>query len=503
MQGSPKRVMVAGATGYVGGRLVPQLLDAGHEVVCLARSPRKLRDREWIDRVEVVRGDATVADDVVAAMDGCDVAYYLLHSMDGEGDFVERERQMARTFRQAAEKADLQRIVYLGGLVAPGHELSEHLASRVAVGDELAAGSVGVTELRAAVIIGSGSASFEMLRNLVEILPVMITPSWADNRCQPIAIRDVLTYLVAAASDTGDSRVREIGGPDVVTYRELMRAYAEVAGLPKRLMIPVPVVTPWLSSHWVGIVTPIPVGLAKPLVQSLVHDTIVTDPSGMADLPAPELDVRTAIRLALGRVQDLEVTTTWASAGSDPVAEPLPEDPDWAGGSLLCDIREITSRTASTEDVWTVVTGIGGARGYYYADLLWQVRGVLDKLVGGIGLRRGRRHPDLLAPGEALDFWRVQEVRPPTDAEPGMLRLRAEMRLPGEAWLEFHISPAGDRTHLEQLARYHPHGLVGRAYWWVLWPFHQLIFPTMARRLMDAAEELAARQTADGGPSQR
>lgn len=488
------RVLVTGATGYIGGRLVPALLDAGHDVRCLARTPAKLGDRSWRRAVEVVAGDVQDGAAVEAALDDVDVAYYLVHSMDGQGDFRERDRVAAEAFRVAAARAGTARIVYLGGLGGddPG---SEHLRSRHEVGRILAAGPVPVTELRAAVIIGSGSASFEMLRNLVDVLPVMVTPRWVDTRCQPIAIRDVLRHLIAALDDVGgDHRIVEIGGPDVLTYRDMMRVYAEEAGLRRRVVLAVPVLTPRLSSLWIGLVTPLPAGLARPLVESL-RTEVVVDPAraGVLDGAAP-LSFREAVGLALHRVQDLEVATTWASAelrrvrgpGSlpprDQHADPHPDDPDWSGGTMLVDRRSATT-PLPPDELFGAVRGVGGERGYA-AHVLWEIRGLLDAAVGGIGMRRGRRHPDELSVGDPVDFWRVEAI------EPGrLLRLRAEMRLPGEAWLEYEVTPDGNGgSRIEQRARFHPRGLWGRAYWAAMVPFHALIFPRMVRRIVHSAE---------------
>lgn len=476
------RILVTGATGYVGGRLVPELLEAGHEVRCLARAPAKLRDRPWRDRVDVVEGDVTDTASLVGALDGIDLAYYLVHSMDGSGGFEERDRRAAAIFRDACAKAGVSRVVYLGGLGSDDEDLSHHLESRHEVGRVLADGPVDVTELRAAVVIGSGSASFEMLRHLTEVLPVMVTPSWVRTRCQPIAIRDVLAALVHVAGDERTrSRVIEIGGPEVLTYEQMMQIYAQEAGLRKRRIVRVPVLTPRLSSLWVGLVTPLPVGLARPLIDSLVNEVVVTDDPG--DLvPEATLEFREAVRLALRRVGDLEVVTRWSTAGPlrrrDEQAEPGMGDPDWAGGTLLSDVREVNS-DLPPEELFARIEGIGGDRGYPSARALWKVRAVLDQLVGGIGLRRGRRHPDRLEVGDALDFWRVEAVE-----RPSLLRLRAEMTLPGEAWLQFEVTPRdGGGSHLVQSALFHPRGLWGRVYWYGIAPFHALVFPRMAARL--------------------
>ncbi|HRA34183.1 MAG TPA: SDR family oxidoreductase [Acidimicrobiales bacterium] len=482
-------VLVTGASGYIGGRLVPELLGRGHRVRCLARTPSKLDDAPWRDQVEVVAGDVTRPDTLVEALHGVDVAYFLVHSMGGRAAFDEEDRLAAATFRDACAQAGVGRIVYLGGLGRDDDpQLSRHLRSRHEVGRVLAAGPVPVTELRAAVIIGSGSASFEMLRYLVEVLPVMVTPRWVDNRCQPIAIRDVLAWLVHALEAPADAaegshRVLEIGGPDVLTYRRMMEIYAEEAGLRRRFIRSVPVLTPSLSSRWVGLVTPLPTALARPLVESLINEVVVTrrpsaQPAGLESLPCRE-----AVRLALRHSADLEVSTRWSDAtlpGRTP-ADPLPTDPDWAGGSLLTDHKTALS-TAPPADLYATVAGIGGDQGWYVTPLLWRARGWIDKLVGGVGMRRGRRHPHDLWIGDAVDFWRVEAVDPPN-----LVRLRAEMRLPGEAWLEWRISAHDGGSRLEQAAIFYPRGLLGRAYWYTLVPFHGLIFARLADRLAAAA----------------
>ena len=506
------RVLVTGATGYIGGRLVPVLLARGHQVRCAARTPAKLDDRPWRDQVEVVRADVFDRDSLDAACAEIDAVLYLVHSMDGSGGaggFATRDAQAAANLRDAAAATGVQRIVYLGGLGHDDGRLSDHLRSRHEVGSVLADGPVPVTELRAAMIIGSGSASFEMLRHLVEVLPVMVTPKWVSTRCQPIAVRDVLDDLATVLEVPATAgRVVEIGGPDVMTYEQLMHTYAEVAGLRRRWIVRVPLLTPRLSSLWIGLVTPLPPGLARPLIDSLENEVVVREPAMDDLLPRERIPLRDALRLALTRVQDLEVATTWASAGgvaSRPSGgdaedmslpeDPQPEDPHWAGGTVYADRRAARS-SAPPQVLFATVCGIGGQRGYRSARWLWALRGALDKVVGGIGLRRGRRHPDDLAVGEVVDFWRVEALE-----RPSLLRLRAEMRLPGEAWLEFRVVPDGDGSKLLQRARFHPRGLWGRVYWRAVSPFHGLIFPRMARRLAREADQAAdGSRVGDAGP---
>ncbi|ARE79293.1 SDR family oxidoreductase [Streptomyces sp. NPDC059558] len=485
------RCLVTGATGYIGGRLVPELIAAGHRVRCLARTPEKLRDHPWAGQAEIVRGDVTDAASLASALRDVDVAYYLVHALGTGRDFERTDRQAAQNFAEQARAAGVRRIVYLGGLTPPGvpdHDLSPHLRSRAEVGRILLGSGVPTTVLRAAVIIGSGSASFEMLRYLTERLPVMVTPSWVRTRIQPIAVRDVLRYLVGSAGMPATvSRAFDIGGPDVLTYLDMMRRYATVDGLPRRLILPVPVLTPRLSSHWVGLVTPVPRSIARPLAESLKYE-VVCDEHDIAtwvpDPPGAPLPFDTALAFALKKVRDAEVITRWSSA-SVPGApsDPLPTDPDWAGGSLYSDVRERTVE-ASPQALWRVVEGIGGENGWYSFPLAWAVRGWLDRLVGGVGLRRGRRDAVHLRVGDSLDFWRVEEI------ERGrLLRLRAEMRLPGLAWLEMYAE--GDeegRTHYRQRALFHPRGLAGHLYWWSVSPFHAAVFGGMARNIARTAE---------------
>ncbi|MEW2219740.1 SDR family oxidoreductase [Streptomyces sp. NPDC006990] len=487
-----RRCLVTGATGYIGGRLVPELLDAGYAVRCLARSPEKLRDHPWADRVEVVGGDLTDRGPTAAALRGIDVAYYLVHSLGTGSGFEETDRMAARLFAEEARTAGVRRIVYLGGLAPAGvdeRELSPHLRSRAEVGRILLESGVPTAVLRAAVIIGSGSASFEMLRYLTERLPLMVTPSWVRTRIQPIAVRDVLRYLVAAAAlPTGLNRTFDIGGPDVLTYRDMMLRYASVAGLPRRLILPVPVLTPGLSSHWIGLVTPVPPAVARPLAESLRHEVVCRENDIVRYLPGPPrqpVPFTRAVELSLRRVRDQEVATRWSSA-SVPGApsDPLPTDPDWAGGTLYTD-RRARRVSASPDALWRVVEGIGGENGWYSFGPLWAARGWLDRLQGGVGLRRGRRDPGRVRVGDSLDFWRVEEVRPGE-----LLRLRAEMRLPGRAWLEMYVDRTADgRTRYRQRALFRPHGLAGHLYWWSVAPFHTVLFEGMARNIARAAEQ--------------
>lgn len=470
---------------------MPELLEAGHTVRVMVRDRRRTAGHAWAGEVEVAQADASDAVAVRAAFRDVDVVYYLLHSIGSGGDFARTELDMARTVADAARTAGARRIVYLGGLNPRGESvLSTHLASRDAVGRLLLGSGVPTAYLRAAIVLGSGSASFEMLRYLTERLPVMVTPRWVDSRVQPIAIRDVLRYLACCATlPAGVNRSFDVGGPDVLTYREMMQRFAAIRGLPRRRILPVPVLSPTLSSHWVGVVTPVPGSLAKPLVESLRHDAVCAEhdiTAYVSDPPGGLIGFDRAVGLALARIQSLQVPTRWSSATTAGApSDPLPSDPDWAGGDLYVDERE-REVDASPQALWRVVEGIGGERGWYSFGLAWRIRGVLDRLSGGPGLRRGRRDPDDLVVGDALDWWRVEELE-----EGRLLRLRAEMRLPGLAWLELQVgSTEGSTTTFCQRALFHPRGFFGHAYWIAIKPFHGLVFGGMQRNVARAAEQL-------------
>lgn len=488
-----QHVLVTGASGYIGGRLVPELLKKGHRVRCLVRTPAKIEGLPWASDVEIVKGDLNDEASLTDAFQDIDAAYYLVHSMEdnSKGSFADRDRRVARTFRKAAEAAGVKRMIYLGGLGDDDDpNLSPHLASRHEVGKILADSGVPTIELRAAIIIGSGSASFEMLRNLVEVLPVMITPKWVNTRVQPIAIRDVLFYLCGALDIPAEDAILEIGGPNVLTYKAVMQEYAKCAGVKKRTILPVPVLTPYLSSLWIGLVTPLPTALAKPLVHGLMNEVIVNEHKVDELLPHECLDFGAAVGLAIEHTRDLEVTTSWAGAelGGRSPADPMPTDPEWSGGTVLNDTQNV-STCASQHEVYKIVTGIGGKRGWFVTDYLWSLRGLIDKMVGGVGTRRGRRDPDNLRVGDTLDFWRVEALVPDT-----LLRLRAEMRLPGTAWLEWTIGEKDGTTTMTQHARYQPRGLAGRLYWYSLLPFHFIIFKGLAKAITTRAEALSDKE---------
>lgn len=485
------RCVVFGATGYIGGRLVPELLSAGHRVRAVARTPVKLADVPWHDEVEIVAGDVTDASSVAAAVAGQDVVYYLVHSLN-RPDFVDVDRHAAHLVADACQSAGISRIVYLGGIVPDTPKLSEHLASRTEVGQILLDSGVPTVVLNAAVILGSGSASFEMLRYLTERLPAMVTPRWVHNRIQPIAVRDVLHYLTQAATMPRTlNRSFDIGGPEVLTYLEMMRRYARVAGLHRRIIVPVPVLTPWLSAQWVNLVTPVPRSLAVPLVQSLVHEMVCHDHVIAEHIPDPGaglISYDRAAQLALARIRSSDVPTRWSDAASpDAPSDSLPTDPDWAGGTLYQDTRQ-RHTDADPQALWSVIEAIGGENGWYSFPLAWSVRGWIDRLVGGAGLRRGRRDPRRLRTGEALDWWRVENID-----RPNLLLLRAEMRLPGRAWLELSVTPdSAEGTTYRQRALFEPRGLAGHLYWKSVAPFHGIVFGGMARNITGAAEKTAS-----------
>jgi len=498
---SESMVAVTGATGYVGGRLVPALLEAGYRVRCLVREPRKLDARPWRHhpRVEVIAVDIVDDTAVTAALRGCRAAYYLVHSMVATGGaYADHDRALAGGFARAARDAGVSRIIYLGGLGEMGPDLSEHLRSRRQVETELASGGVPVTTFRAAMIIGSGSASYEILRYLVERLPVMVTPKWVNTESQPVAIADVLHWLVRCLEVPETAgKTLEIGGPDVMPYCELMRVMAEELGLRRRIILPVPVLTPRLSSLWINLVTPVSYRIARPLAEGLKNRVVVTDDATQRLMPHKALGVREAIHRAKVKIDRHAVETHWSVAG------PVPGDPVWAGGTVFTDKR-VVDIAADAACVYAAVCRIGGGNGWYAGDVLWQLRGWLDKLVGGPGLRRGRRNPEMVEFGEALDFWRVVGID-----RSKSLSLRAEMKLPGEAQLDFAIEELDAQsqpplTRLVMTARFRPSGLLGILYWYAVVPLHEFVFGGMLRGIQRTAEAMCCPTMIGGAePSSR
>ena len=486
-------VLVTGASGYVGGRLVRTLLGQNMRVRVFVRDPQKIAGLPWIDGVEIVVGDANDLAATTQALKGVHTAFYLLHSINAATHFEKVEAQMAETFAQAAQINHVSQIIYLGG-IANDKKQSQHLESRANTGRRLAMTEVPVLEFRAGIIIGSGSASFEMVRHITHRLPVMITPKWVTNRIQPIAIRDVLYYLSQSAKlPQPIAGIFDIGGPEVLTYEMLMKNFAHVAGLRKRTIIKIPVLTPWFSSLWIGLVTPVPTSLAKPLVGSLVNEVVV-DPRKSVNAiipPPPEglLPISAAFSLALEQVSSHLVETRWSDAGLYmPPWQKTQGDPAWSGTAEYYDER-VVETDASLESLWRAVEKIGGAHGWYGSDLLWWIRGFMDRCIGGVGLRRGRRDPEFLRQGESLDFWRVEVLK-----RHEQLTLIAEMILPGKAWLNFKIDEVKKDgrvvRRLTQRATFQPKGMGGHLYWAAVYPFHGFIFPTMVKNIAKEAERL-------------
>jgi uncharacterized protein YbjT (DUF2867 family) len=479
-------ILVSGATGYVGGRLVPRLLEAGYRVRCLVRDVERLKGHPWLSQVEVVQGDALDHASLVAALQGVSNAYYLIHGLQGGKVHMDRDLRAARNFASAAEETELKRIIYLGELVDPTSDLSPYLRARHETGYILRQGRVPVTEFRVGMIVGSGSILFEMIRYVAERQPIFICPRWYFTLAQPTAIRDVLAYLVAALrTPESVGKLIEIGGATQLSYADMLLVYARERDL-KRLLIPIPNYTPRLSAYWVHMVTPLHWRSVLPLIEGLHSESVLQGDQAQRLFPQIQpLDFQTALHLALGRVQSDTVETSWSDALVTSAGDVQPYELIVQEGMMI--ERRQTLVDLPPEAVFRAYTGLGGDRGWLYLNWTWVIRGWFDKLVGGVGLRRGRRHPDEIWVGEALDFWRVEAVE-----QDRLLRLRAEMKVPGKAWLEFQSLPQQDgKTLLSQTAYFAPRGISGFLYWYVLYPIHTFIFSGMIRKIAERAQDLA------------
>ena len=473
-------ILLTGATGYIGGRLLPVLEQRGYRVRAMARRPEFLRPKVAPD-TEVVQGDVLDMDSLRRALEVVHSAYYLVHSMGASGSFEERDRQGAENFARAAHEAGVQRIIYLGGLGAEDEDLSPHLRSRQEVGDILRRTGIPVLEFRASIVIGSGSLSFEMVRALTERLPIMITPKWVSARAQPIAIEDLIVYLIAGLHvPTAQVGAYEIGGADQVSYGDIMRIYARVRGIPIR-MIPVPVLTPNLSSLWLGLVTPLYARIGRKLIESIVHATVVQDDSARQVFDIQPMGVEEAIRRALAYEDSAYAVTRWSDAvSSSGFADLLPQV---HYGKRFYDTM-MTEVPYPPQVAFAPIRHIGGEQGWYAYDRLWRLRGLLDLMVGGIGMRQGRPTGHDLQPGDTVDFWRVEAYEPNR-----RLRLFAEMKIPGRAWLEFEVEGDEQSSTIRQTAVFDPLGFWGRMYWYAQYPLHRLIFGGMLRGIARAAAQ--------------
>jgi len=479
-----KTILVTGATGYIGGRLVPRLLEKGYRVRCLVRNPAHLEGRPWTGQVEMIKGDVLNGAGLDESLRGADAAYYLIHSMADVPNFQALEETAARNFISVAKAHGVGKVVYLGGLGSEEGGLSKHLTSRHRVGGILRSCGLNVTEFRAAIIVGSGSVSFEILRYLAERLPLIPCFKYLRNtRCQPVAIRDVLSYLIGALENTAsDNRIIDIGGATVLSYRDMLRIYAETRGL-RRGFFNFPLWSPAISAKLIGFITPVPAMFAKPLLESLSNDVICSNKDALSVFPGIKpLDYRTAVQYALMRVNEQNVETSWTMAYVPNYSQSRAFI-DKEGMSLEDRHLEVY---ASPEDVFRIFSGIGGERGWFSLNWLWNLRAWMDRFLGGVGMRRGRRHPDIVRQGEPLDFWRVERV-----IENRMLLLRAEMKLPGKGWLQFEARASGNNISiLRQTAYFEPYGLFGYLYWYSLYPLHKVIFAGLAAGIKRRAEAL-------------
>lgn len=480
---SNQKVLVTGATGYVGGRLVRPLLDAGFEVRVMSRNALHLQGRSWQDAVEIGEGDVLNPESLPPILEGIDVAYYLIHSMGDSGKFVERDREAAENFAKAAHAAGVKQIIYLGGLGIAADDLSKHLSSRQQVGEILREHHPGVTEFRAAMVIGSGSLSFEIVRNLTERLPLMIAPRWLYTRSQPIAITDVIAYLMAAIDRSEVyGQIIEVGGSDVLTYHDMIKSYAAARGL-RRFIIPVPLLTPHLSSYWVHFVTPVSASIIRPLILGLRNEMVVTEDLAQRLFPDIQpLSFDDALHRALGELDAHEVETSWTDSMSATWEQEEPYTFVEERGMLI--ERRVRKVNAASQDVYVTFTSLGGQTGWLYMNSLWRLRGILDRFIGGPGYRRGRPDRVDLRIGDALDFWRVEAIKPGH-----MMRLRAEMKMPGKGWLQYVVNSMGQgKSELVQTAYFAPKGLWGYVYWYSIFFIHRLIFDGLIDQIVAKAE---------------
>jgi len=486
MSSSNKLILVTGPTGYIGGRLIPKLLGDGYHVRVLTRDASRLQGHPWLEKVEVAEGDALNIPSLGAAMHGVSHAYYLIHGRQGGRISAERDLMGARNFARAAEESEIQHIIYLGELVDPTARLSPYLRARHETGYILRQGHVPVTEFRTGMVVGSGSVLFEMIRYLAEVQPILICPKWFFTKAQPTAIRDVLSYLVAALEEPKSAgQLFEIGGATQLSYAEMLLGYARQRGL-RRWLIPTPVLAPHLSAYWIHMLTPITYNVISPLIEGLCLESLVSDDLARQMFPQIKpLDFQTAVLYALVKIEKGDIQTSWSdalvtSAGDVPPYEFALEE------GMFLEKRQLLLNVPA-DAIFRAFSGIGGERGWMYMDWAWTIRGWLDKIIGGVGLRRGRRHPDEVRVGESLDFWRVEAL------EPGKsMRLRAEMKVPGDAWLDFQVRPQKNEKNLFiQIAYFAPRGLLGYLYWYAMWPFHRFIFGGMIRGLAARAREIS------------
>lgn len=484
-------ILVTGATGYVGSRLIPRLLENGFRVRVLARDPARLEGRPWLGQVQVYQGDATRQESLLPALEGVESAYYLIHGRQGGSLNAGRDMLAARNFASAAEQAGIERIIYLGELVDPAARLSPYLRSRHETGYILRQGGVPVTEFRAGMIIGSGSILFEMVRYLSEREPLLICPRWFFSKAQPIAIRNVLDYLCGALEQPESiGKLIEIGGPTRLTYADMLLGYARLRGL-KRWLLHTPVNAPHLSAYWVHMVTPVPYHAVLPLIEGLNADALVNDDLAKRLFPAIKLlDFETAVRYALIKIEAGDIESSWSDALVTSAGDTQPYRFATIEGMYLERRQRLVDVPA--RDIFRAYTGLGGQRGWFYMDWAWSIRGWMDKIVGGVGLRRGRRHPDEIWAGESLDFWRVEQLVSPDQPQArGLMRLRAEMKVPGKAWLEFESQPQQDgKTLLITTAYFDAHGLFGFLYWYTMWPFHKFIFDGLTNKIAERARQI-------------